>query len=117
MEPTGKPMVMPNSEKAWVAEQKLRGYLLSTTHSVGEAKARFFRSFGYNDDNIELLERDLLRIAHLQEVVQVTGSPFGEKYVIDGELQTPIGRTVTVRTVWIIEAEDDIPRFVTAHPG
>jgi hypothetical protein len=110
-------MKLPNSEKARVAEQKLRDYLLSTTHPVGAAKARFFRSFGYKDDNSELLEQGLLHIARSKEIVQVTESPFGDKYVIDGQLQTPVGREVTVRTVWIIETEDDVPRLVTAHPG
>lgn len=110
-------MKLPNSERAWIPEQKLRAYLLSTTHPVGQAKARFFRDFGFHDENVDLLESGLLAIACSQAVVQATKSPFGEKYVVDGELHTPSGRTVTVRTAWIIEAGEDAPRFVTAHPG
>ena len=109
-------MRLPNSENARVAEQKLKDYLLSTTHPVGAAKARFFQEFGYHHDNAELLEQGLLHIARSQDAVRVTESPFGDKYVIDGRLPTPVGREVTVRTVWIIEVDDDIPRLVTAHP-
>jgi len=36
--------------------------------------------------------------------------------VVDGELLTPLGRRVSVRTVWIVEGEEEIPRFVTAYP-
>jgi len=110
-------MKLPNSERAWIPEQKLRDYLLSTSHPVGRAKARFFRAYGFHDENVDLLERGLLAIARFQEVVGATKSAFGEKYVIDGELPTPSGRTVIVRTTWIIEASEDAPRFVTAHPG
>ncbi len=110
-------MKLPNSEKALITEEKLRDYLLSTTHPVGAAKARFFRGFGYNEGNSELLAQGLLHIARSQEVIQTTKSPYGRKYAIDGHLQTPVGREVTVRTVWIIEVEDDVPRLVTAHPA
>jgi hypothetical protein len=41
---------------------------------------------------------------------------YGVNYVVDGSLATPIGITVNVRTVWIIEAGEEEPRFVTAHP-
>ncbi len=110
-------MKLPNSERAWIPEQKLRDYLLSMTHSVGRSKARFFRKFGFHDENVDHLETGLLAIARFQVVVQATESSFGVKYVIDGELDTPSGRTVKVRTAWIIEAGEDAPRFVTAHPG
>lgn len=37
--------------------------------------------------------------------------------LLDGELETPNGDMIQVRTVWIIENEDDVPRFVTAYPA
>jgi hypothetical protein len=37
--------------------------------------------------------------------------------VIDGEIKTPTGVVVQLRTIWIIDAGEDIPRFVTAYPG
>lgn len=71
-------MKLPDSERAWIPEQKLRDYLLSTTHPVGRAKAGFFRGFGFHDENVDLLESGLLAVARFQEVVEATKSPFGK---------------------------------------
>jgi hypothetical protein len=110
-------MRLPNSDKAWIPPEKIVGYLLSTAHPVGSAKATFFRSFGFDDQNTDLLEAGLLHIAHTNEISDSTDSPFGTKYEVDGELETPHGRVVIVRTVWIIETGERNPRFVTAFPA
>ncbi len=110
-------MRLPNSDQAGIPREKLTGYLLSTTHPVGGAKANFFRSFGFNDQNVELLEAGLLLIAQTEEVAAVTDSLYGTKYEMDGDLRTPSGRIVTIRTVWIVEAGERAPRFVTAIPA
>ncbi|MFW6193616.1 MAG: DUF6883 domain-containing protein [Gemmatimonadota bacterium] len=41
----------------------------------------------------------------------------GMKYVVDGELTTPDGRTARIRTVWIAQPGNPRPRLVTAYPG
>ncbi len=110
-------MRLPNSNKAWIPREKLAGYLLSTTHPVGSAKASFFLSFGFNEQNVGLLEAALLLLARTSDFSATTDSPYGKKYEVDGDLETPSGRTVTVRTVWIIEAGEQNPRFVTAFPA
>ena len=51
----------------------------------------------------------IMHTAHLTE------TPYGTKYVIDGELESPNGVAIYLRTVWIIETGDNIPRLVTAH--
>ena len=110
-------MKLPNREKAFIQAAKLNDYLLSETHVVGRAKAKFFRLFGFDETNIDLLERGLLAIAKTQEVASVTSSPHGTKYVVDGSLQTPTGGLINLRTVWIIDQDQDRPRFVTAIPN
>lgn len=110
-------MKLPNNENAYIPSSKLKGYLLSETHAAGRSKAKFLRAFGFNDANIELLERGLFTIAQTQEVNDVVDSPHGTKYVIDGSLQTPVGTTIRLRTVWIIDKGLDRPRFVTAIPN
>ncbi len=110
-------MMLPNREHAYIPQSKLKGYLLSETHADGRSKARFFRSFGYDEANVELLERGLLLISRNQQVKDTVFSPFGTKYVIDGSLKTPSGRSINVKTVWIIEEDQDRPRFVTAIPS
>ncbi len=110
-------MRLPDSDQAWIPREKLTGYLLSSAHPVGSAKARFFRGFGFNEQNLELLEAGLLLVARTSEVATITETPYGTKYEVDGDLQTPSGRRVIIRTVWIIEAGLDNPRFVTAFPA
>ncbi len=109
-------MILPNREKAYIRAPKLYDYLLSTSHTVGRGKAKFFREFGFNESNANLLESGLLSIAQSEDVVTKVTSPFGTKYTIDGSLMTPIGTQVNIRTVWIVETGEDEPRFITAFP-
>jgi hypothetical protein len=108
---------LPNRENAYIPPLKLTGYLLSETHSVGKAKAGFFRVVGFDEARIEMLEKGLLAIARSEEVREVMTSLHGTKYIVEGTLETPTGRGVQVRTVWIVELDQDYPRFVTAYPA
>jgi hypothetical protein len=107
---------LPNRENAYIQPAKLTGYLLSETHSVGKSKAKFFRDLGFNETNVSLLEQELLNIARSQDVTETISTTHGMKYVITGTINTPIGRTVSILTVWIIDAGEETPRFVTARP-
>lgn len=109
-------MKLPRSDKATIPRKKLENYLLSATHPVGGPKARFFHRHGFTRTDASTLEAGLLRIGREEEVSEVQRVSHGTKYVIDAELETPAGRTVLVRTIWIIEEEEDPPRLVTAYP-
>jgi hypothetical protein len=109
-------MKLPHGDQATIHPSKLGDYLLSLTHPVGRSKAQFFRSLGFDETNVQLLEQGLLLIAETEEITTVVASPHGQKYTIEGRLQTPTGRVIGVRTVWIIENGQQAPRFVTAYP-
>lgn len=91
-------------------------YLLSKTHSVGKWKAGFFRSLGFDETNADALERHLIEIAHTEDIKTIVPLTHSTKYVIDGAFQAPSGKFVQIRTVWIIDAGQESPRFVTAYP-
>ena len=110
-------MKLPNRESAYIPPSKLIGYLLSETHPVGRSKAKFWRALGFDETNVEVLERGLIAIAQSEEEKEIVSSPHGVKYVIEGILRTPAGNPVQVRTVWIIDTGQDRPRFVTAYPA
>ena len=110
-------MRLPNDEKAYVPEQKVRDYLLSETQAVGRAKAKYFLSLEYTEEDADQLAGDLLSIGKSEGVSQQVTSDYGTKYVIDGDLITPVGTTVRLRTVWVVEPYDERPRFVTAYPA
>ena len=109
-------MQLPNCVSAFIEPQKLTRYLLSETHTVGKAKAKFFRALGFNETNVVLLENELLRIAKEVPFDEVMNTVHGPKYVITGEIVTPLGKSITILTVWIINTGEIAPRFVTARP-
>jgi hypothetical protein len=109
-------MKLPNREQAYVPPPKLIDYLLSPSHPIGGSKARFFRSVGFDEANAALLEQTLIDIARSEDVTEVERKPHGTKYAVEGDLKTTSGGTRRVRTVWIIEAGQERPRFVTAYP-
>jgi hypothetical protein len=109
-------MSLPNSEKAYVPDQKLKAYLLSETHAIGRAKAKYFRGLGDTESNAEQLADALLAIVKSEEVREKVTTDYGTKYIVDGDILTPGGTGVRLRTVWVIEPHDDRPRFVTAYP-
>ncbi len=109
-------MELPNKLHAYVSTGKITDYLLSETHIVGRFKARFLRSFGFNETNVSQFEKGLIDIAQTEPVVEIVETIYGKKYVIDGELETPNGDMMHLRTVWIIETGGDVPRLVTVCP-
>ena len=96
--------------------EKLTGYLLSDSHPIGRSKARVFRGIGFTESNATLLQRGLMEIAKSEAAGHRVASRHGMKYVVDGEIPTPLGSRVTLRTIWIIDAGQQHPRFVTAYP-
>jgi hypothetical protein len=109
-------MRLPNAEKAYIPPRKLLDYLLSPSHPVGGSKARFFRSAGFDDANVSLLEQGMIEIARSEEVTETEQTTHGTKYAVEGMLQTPARGLKRIRTLWIIDAGGDSPRFVTAYP-
>jgi hypothetical protein len=109
-------MKLSNSENAYVPLAKLIDYLLSETHSVGKAKAKLLRSVGFDEANVQMLKKGLLEIARTKDAVEVITTPHGVKYVIDGDMSTPVGLVIKMRTIWIIDKGQERPRFVTAYP-
>lgn len=109
-------MRLPRADEATIPLQKLTEYLLSESHPVGSSKAAFFRGLGFGEASIHVFEKELWNAAQYEDVIEVVESSHGAKYVIDGEIRSPLGRVVAVRTVWIIESDQDRPRFVTAYP-
>ncbi|MGE5597303.1 MAG: DUF6883 domain-containing protein [Hyphomicrobiales bacterium] len=81
---------------ATIDERKIRDYLLSDTHPVGRAKARFFRQFGFERQDPELLRGALLRHVRAAGATTVE-TEFGTKYIVVGPLESPDGHNPLVR--------------------
>lgn len=120
-------MKLPNRKNALVEKRKLTHYLLSLTHSKGKSKAKFFRSIGFNEANIEKFKQALLQVGRSNKVIVIKKERKVDKitsevieivkYNIDGLIDAPNGKQYNVKTIWAIEAEDGIPHLATARPS
>lgn len=109
-------MDLPNKDQAVVEPEKVRDYMLSATHPDGYGKAEFFVALGFRREAWEALADALRQVARDAPVTKSMTSSHGRKYIVDGLLQAPSGRTAMVRTVWIVDTGGDVPRLVTAYP-
>jgi hypothetical protein len=114
--PDRQPVELPNAGQAEVSSDKVTQYLLSLSHPEGGSKARFFLSKGYSARRPQRLMWDLRRLAQEGRATQVVPSEHGTKYLVEGELEAPRGGSFRLRTLWIVRAGEEHPRFVTAYP-
>ena len=49
-------------------------------------------------------------------VVEHSETAFGTKWTVEGPLKSPDGRAPAVRSVWILDIDEEFPRLVTAFP-
>ena len=101
---------------AVVDDLKLTGYLLNMAHPEGKSKAKYLRGHGFGDDTIDLLRGELITLGQSNAIVDTAATTHGIKYTIDGGLTAPDGVSLRFRTVWIIDAGKQCPRFVTGYP-
>lgn len=109
-------MKIPNRERAIIATEKLVEYILNVEHKRGGAKARLLVQFGYNAIEAGRLEQDIRR-DHLDvDVDVVRRTEYGTRYEISAVLNTPVGRSLKVRSIWQIDDGTDVPRLITLIP-
>jgi hypothetical protein len=110
-------VLLPHADRAEIAAEKLRDYLLSSEHPLGRFKARFFSTLGFSAEHWQALE-SAFRNHHLtRDAESASSSVYGQKFTIRAILTGPSGRSAPVISVWFIRANETVPRFVTAYPG
>jgi hypothetical protein len=108
-------MNLPRAPHAQIAPAKIQQYLLSPSHPIGRAKARFFRRLGFTATRWEELRDALLLHARRGDATTLPAGAFGQRYVVRGILQGPRDRAA-VLSVWIVLTDVSDPVFVTAYP-
>jgi len=109
-------MKLPNAHLAIAEEEKILDYLLNAAHPDNGGKAGFFLGLGFSRNNWQTMAAAFQKIAEHDSIAKSMASSHGRKYVVDGEIETPSGKTPLVRTIWIIDAGFNAPRLVTAYP-
>ena len=104
---------LPNSEQAIIDIRKIEDYCLSRTHPRGRHKARVFReALGIDRTDASWLRQCLLEAVRHSEAFELATDAFGTRWRVDMPIARH-GKSVVVRTVWIVKTGETAPRLVT----
>jgi hypothetical protein len=107
--------MMKLSTEAIIATTKLTEYLL--VWKPENDKSQWLEKAGYTVDNWQQLENDLrIQILPL-DLTYIETTRFGQLYQIIGIINSPNGRELSVRTIWMIEHESGLTKFITMYPN
>jgi len=101
-------------ENTLIAQEKLTHYLL--VHKKRNDKSQWLAQAGYTLENWQVLEYDLRK-----QILSINADPietndYGQLYEIKGKLVSFKGVTLSICTIWMIERETNISKFVTMYP-
>ena len=104
---------LPNSERAILDVSKLEDYCLDPAHPRGRHKARVFReSINVTRTDAFWLREALLSGLQTNDAVELVADRFGARWRVDAPISRQ-GKSVVVRTIWIVRIGESVPRFVT----
>jgi len=109
-------MKLPNADRAIIAEDKLRTYLLNPDHRRGGSKAKMLLSMGYAAEAWQRLEADIRAFHVTAEVARQVDTAYGTRYEIVAPLPGVGGRPAAFRSVWQVDLGTDSPRLLTMYP-
>lgn len=107
---------MPNRNTSNVEDQKITGYLLNPNHKDGAPKEKFFTMHGFSLEEIEVFRTALINHAINRVVAEQMTSPYGKKYILVCEVETPDKRNPCIKSIWIINQGEENPRLISAYP-
>ena len=105
-------MKMPGGDAAIVDRRKLTGYCLNSEHPRGKHKARVFATLGFTAENADELRAALLKAAASNGAQAAAPDQFGDRYVLEFEIERPQGNGI-VRSTWIVRRGERAPRLTS----
>ena len=106
---------MLSKSNLYIDPVKLKEYLLNMDHIDGRSKAKLLISFGFSSTDIDKLHQAIL--GHVNNTdVKLLQTTFGDKFIVEGDMVTPVGKSLKIRSVWIKEKQEEIIKFVTLYP-
>lgn len=107
--------LLPNADKAVVLIEKLRDYSLDPLHPNGKHKARVFASaLGMTQEDAPRLRQMILEAVLTTEAVETDTNKHGTRYTVDFQTLGAKG-AVKIRTAWIIDAGENVPRLTSCY--
>ena len=108
-------MRIPNGDRAVADLEKLTEYCLSPDHPRGKHKAQVFASaLGLTQEHADFLRDALLRAAQAEEAQFGEKDDYGQRFVIDFDLEGRSGQA-RVRSTWIVRTAEDFPRLTSSY--
>jgi hypothetical protein len=104
---------VPDADKALPVVPAKLNYLL--VQDAG--KARFFRLFGFDPTRPQELDSALRWHLYNQHYSDVTTTVHGVMYEVTCRVPSPNKRNPCIVSVWMVDAGQTIPRFITAYPN
>ena len=101
-------MKMPGGDAASVDRRKLTGYCLNPEHPRGKHKARVFATLGFTAENADELRAALLKAAASNDAQTAASDQFGDRYVLECEIEGPQGKGI-IRSTWIVRRGERAP--------
>jgi|SRR5579872_3788879 len=104
---------LPHGEGAILDIRKIEDYCRNPVHPRGRHKARVFR------DALDLQRADatwlrdaILNAALVEDAVEIAADEWGSHWRLDAAIRRH-GKSAVVRTIWLVRAQERVPRFVT----
>ena len=111
------PNALPYYQEINIPREKLEGYCLNPEHPVGKHHAIVFKSaLGFDQSNWDVLAERIIEQLPYYEAVLGRQDSYGQRYNVTMPIKGLNGKTADVLTAWIIDRDQDHPRFVTAYP-
>lgn len=108
--------LLPNHEKAYGMEDKLSGYSLNMNHPKGKDKAIAFEKYlGYNSSNKDLLLEQIQQGLNKYKYALRKENQYGQPYEVQMVLKGVNDKYAKVKSGWIVEKGEDIPRMTTIY--
>jgi hypothetical protein len=107
--------ILQNARIAVIERAKLIRYCLAPRHEDGRHKARVFKAaLGFDQANADDLISTIRTGIMTHEAEYLGETAHGFLWRVDMPIAGP-GDTATVRTGWIYEKGQDVPRLITAY--
>lgn len=104
--------------KVIIDKVKVTNYLLNINHPEGQSKAIFFKLHGFDQQRPKQFQNAIKShfYVNLGTAISVE-TAYGIKILIQGPIETPIGKEVFIKSVWFQELNSDFVKLVTAYPS
>ncbi|WP_363319185.1 DUF6883 domain-containing protein [Microcoleus sp. PH2017_01_SCD_O_A] len=95
-------------------DQKSANYLL--VYQPKDDKSEYLALAGYNQENWQILKRDIMEAVEGAEVAEVTSTGWGTRFKVKIQWYGPNNRLVKVVTIWQQDEASEMVKFITLYP-